>query len=180
MALSSTPDIYGYTIFCDDIREEAGGKHSFMGTYGGLMIIHVPFPATLVTFAVAVTILQKRKIFEPNLGLWIFLPGDSENEPSIQGKFSEIEHGKVAGATLAETEALHPDSLGRDEPIDDIYVALNAHMKFSQMIMKQPGIVKVRAVIGDNIYRLGAMRVSPPPTQAQPDTANANASQQPS
>jgi hypothetical protein len=169
MALIPTPDTYGYTIFCDDIREEAGGKHSFMGTYIGQMIIHVPFPITLPTFAFAVTILQRRRVFDPNVTIWVFLPGDSHDEPSIQGKFGEAVHGNIAESTAAETAALHPDTHVPDE---DQYLTLGTHMKFSQIVMKKPGLIKVRAVIGDNMYRLGGLRVSPPPS--------ANASQQPS
>jgi hypothetical protein len=169
MALIPQPDVHGYTIFCDDIREEVGGKHSLMGAYGGLMIINVPFPVTLPTFAFAVTVLQRRKIFNPSVAIWVFLPGDSGDEPSIQGEFGEVAQGTIASATSAATEALHPDARA---PYEDQYIILSTNMKFSPLIMKQPGVVKVRAIIGDNMYRIGAMSVSPPP--------DANASQPPS
>lgn len=167
MVLIPTPDIYGYTTFCDDIREEVGGKHSFIGSYAGLMIIHVPFPVALPTFALAVTIMQKRKVFDPNLRLWVFLPGDSESEPSIQGKFTEVLQGKVVDAASSQLETLHPATQDSAILPEDRYVALSAHMRFSQLILKEPGAVKARAVIGDNIYRLGVLLVSPPPIPPQ-------------
>ena len=161
MALIPTPDIYGYTIFCDDIREELGGKQSFVGCYPATMFVHVPFPATLPIFATAVTVMQRRKAFEPNFSLCIFLPGDADDQPSIQGKLQETNESKVAELTAAESAELHPDAQGDD--FDEQYITLNARLKFSQLILKQPGLIKVRAIIGENTYRLGTLRVSPPP-----------------
>jgi hypothetical protein len=37
MTLLPSPDVWGYTIFCDDIREEIGGKVSLIGIYAGTM-----------------------------------------------------------------------------------------------------------------------------------------------
>ena len=37
----------GYTIFCDDIRQEVGNKTSLMGVYGPEMFVNQPFPAAM-------------------------------------------------------------------------------------------------------------------------------------
>jgi hypothetical protein len=156
MELISTPDIFGYTIFCDDVRNEIGGKHSFIGAYtGGVMIVHAGFPVTLPIFAMAVTILQRRGVMIPNLSLRIFMPGDPDDQASIQGELKEIEEGKVAA--LANAVGLHPAARSDD------YVMMSAQIKFTQMVLKEPGMIKVRAVIGDNMYRLGVLQISPPP-----------------
>jgi hypothetical protein len=39
---------YGYSIFCDDIRSEAGGKLSFIGCYNAIMMTDAAVPATSV------------------------------------------------------------------------------------------------------------------------------------
>jgi hypothetical protein len=160
MALIRTPDVYGYTIFCDDIRNEIGGKSSFIGTYMGVMLVHVGFPATLSTFAMAITILQRRRVLNPNLSLWVFLPGDTDNQPSIQGKLHEVTEGKIAQTTAESADALLAT---KSQPDDDEYVVTNAQMKFAQIVLKEAGIIKVRAIIGDDMFPLGALRVSPPP-----------------
>jgi hypothetical protein len=160
MTLIPTPDVYGYTIFCDDIRYEVGGKASFMGSYSGAMIVHVPFPATLPMLAVSITLLQRRKLFIPNVGLRIFLPGDPDDVPSIQAEAVETTDGAIAAATAAGKDALHPDA---QTPNEDSYVMINHHLKFGQLVIKQPGILKVRAVVGENMVRLGSMSISPPP-----------------
>ena len=39
-----------YTLFCDDVRLEAGNKLSFMGVFQNIMVQHLPLP--LIKFAV--------------------------------------------------------------------------------------------------------------------------------
>jgi len=39
-----------YTLFCDDVRLEAGNKLSFMGVFQNIMVPHLPLP--LIKFAV--------------------------------------------------------------------------------------------------------------------------------
>jgi hypothetical protein len=39
-----------YTLFCDDVRLEAGNKLSFMGVFQNILVEHLPFP--LLKFAV--------------------------------------------------------------------------------------------------------------------------------
>lgn len=47
------PEPYGYTIFCDDIRDEIGGKTSLMGRYVGSMNIGAAAPPPGETLAFA-------------------------------------------------------------------------------------------------------------------------------
>ena len=68
--------------------------------------------------------------------------------------------GAIVAATSAEVDSLYPDT---QIPNEDRYVSLHANMKFVQFEIKQPGVMKVRAVVGDNIVRLGGIRISPPP-----------------
>jgi len=156
--LLPAPDIYGYTIFCDDIRYEVGGKVSFMGSYAGTMILNSPFPATLPMLAMCITIAQRKRIFVPSFELRIFLPGDPDEIPSIQAQAGENAHGAIVAAAAAETDALHPDSQGL---IEDGYIALNNHLRLGQLVIKQPGVLKVRALVGDNMVRLGGLLISP-------------------
>jgi len=41
---------YGYSIFCDDIRNEPGGKLSFIGCYNAVMFTATQFPLVLPKF----------------------------------------------------------------------------------------------------------------------------------
>lgn len=44
-------DPFGFTVFCDDIRDEVGGKTSLMGRYVGSMNIAAAAPESGATFA---------------------------------------------------------------------------------------------------------------------------------
>jgi hypothetical protein len=165
MALLPSPDVYGFTIFCDDIRQESDGKLIFIGVYSGVMIIHVPFPAKLPTFAMSATVFQRKKVFIPRVGLRVFLPGDAEDAASIQVEAGETVDGTIVAATSAEVDTLHPDAQVPDE---ERYVSMHANMRFAQFEIKRPGIIKVRGVVGDSIVRLGGMRISPPPQSNPP------------
>jgi hypothetical protein len=84
MALLPAPDIYGYTIFCDDPRQEVDGKFLLIGVYSGIMFVHAPFPFKLPTFAMRTMVFQRKETFIPKVALRVFLPGDEEDVASIQ------------------------------------------------------------------------------------------------
>jgi hypothetical protein len=44
-------------VFCEDIREETGGKHSLMGVLSGPVTLHAAPPAQLTRLAVAVWLI---------------------------------------------------------------------------------------------------------------------------
>jgi hypothetical protein len=163
MALIDTPDVYGYTIFCDDIRHEVNGTRSFIGVYSGIMFIQSSFPVTLPKFAIAVTILQRKTVFMPNVGLRFHLPGDTEEKSSIQADLSEVS----AGAVLADIKTR---SHIKDEP--HAYFALHGNFVLAPFNIPSPGDIKVRAVCGENIYRLGSLRVIQQPAPAAAATAS--------
>lgn len=159
MATFDPPQIYGYTLFCDDIRQEIGGKFSYIGVYGGgFMFIHGPFPVTLPKLCVAITLLQRREILEANIGIRIFLPGETDdNAPSIQAEFQESEEGIVAEQTAVQVAGL---------PKSDIsFVAMQAKMLFAPFVIPQAGDLRVRAVRRGELIRLGGLRIAAAPPE---------------
>src|SRR5215510_2198310 len=81
MSVLESPDCYGDTIFCDDIRHENGGKTSYIGVYRGSLYIPAEFPITLPLFGFGVLYYQRKKAFVPPSKISIFLPGESEDGP---------------------------------------------------------------------------------------------------
>jgi hypothetical protein len=61
-------------IFCDDIREEVGGKFSFMGVYSGDMIV-ANLPAVLPKLCIAITVVTPVDDPFDSLQLGIYLDG---------------------------------------------------------------------------------------------------------
>lgn len=67
-------------IYCDDIRQEIGQKHSYMGVYSGDMVIP-NFPAVLPKLCIAVTVVTP--IDDPIETLQINIFQDGIDEPII-------------------------------------------------------------------------------------------------
>src|ERR1700730_15686038 len=158
MALLDSSHAYGWTTFCDDIRQEIGGKFCYIGVYNGFMVVHGTLPVTLPKFCLAITLLQRREILDVNIGLRIFLPGDEDDTPSIRADFAETAQGIIAEQT-AEQAAHLPKS-------DFSYVAMHAKLIFSPFTITQMGDLRVRALRADDLIRLGAIRIIPPQPEA--------------
>lgn len=149
MAILDPPDFYGYTIFCDDIRAEAEGKMMFIGVYASYMFIHADFPVTLPKFGFGITFLQKRKVFESNLGIRIFLPQDSDDVPSIQADMKEVAESAIDTSARAMGLEQHDASV----------ISLHANLIFAPFTIMQPGPVKVRIARRGDLVRLGTLTI---------------------
>jgi hypothetical protein len=164
MNLVDPPEAYGYTIFCDDIRTEVGGKVTYVGCYAApRMFIATPFPVTLPKLAMAVYYFQKRdKVILP-ITFWIFLPGDADDKPSI-----------VAGIAPESAEQVirEGEETAKKLGIENVYGATLAQFSLVGTVIQKPGPIKVRAVRGDSLIRLGAIDIMPPEGYAtQPATS---------
>jgi hypothetical protein len=161
MALIPSPDTYGFTLFCDDIRSEADGKISYVGSYGGHMFIHAAFPVTLPKFGFAIFLLQRETNFIPHVTLHVFLPGDPDDTPSIVAQMGEAAEGAVMASVAEVKGKVHP---ANKRPDDSPHIVMQSNLVMASLVIKQPGQIRVRCVLGDNTFRLGAMTVSPSPS----------------
>lgn len=156
MALLDVPDLYGNAVFCDDIRTEIDGKSSLIGVYTNQMFVHGDFPVTLPKFAFSITFVQKKKIFDPNVGIRIFLPQDPDDAPSIQADMGEHSEGAVLANIPRPNFPMPPES-------DQAVVALRANLIFAPLVIAQPGAIKVRIARRGDLVRLGGLYVSKAP-----------------
>src|SRR5215470_6272357 len=69
---------YGYSIFCDDIRNEPGGKLSFIGCYNGIIFISGRFPLVLPKLCVHTHILSPASRPFSSILVRCYLPGDEQ------------------------------------------------------------------------------------------------------
>jgi hypothetical protein len=165
MALLDPADLYGTTLFCDDIRFEQDGKATFVGVYGSQMFIHGTFPITLPKFAFGITFVQKKRIFDPNVGIRIFLPQDADDAPSIQADMGE--HSE--GAVLASLPPQNPPPLA-SEPNNQAVITLHANLIFAPFTITAPGAIKVRVARRGDLVRLGALLIAEAPQAIPPKT----------
>jgi hypothetical protein len=67
---------YGFTIFCDDLRQEANGKVIYIGVYSADMIIYGSPPMLLPTFVAATTYRERPGESDAPVKIKMFLPGN--------------------------------------------------------------------------------------------------------
>jgi hypothetical protein len=151
MNLRDYPEVFGDTIFCDDIRQESGGKLSLMGCYSNIIVLHSPFPFIFPKFGFYITLVQRREVLDPNIKIKIFLPGDPEDAPSFHSEAHETTEGAVAEETARLVEGL-PRS-------DQRVVTMHASIVAAPLTIKERGIIKVRVLRQGELIRLGGIRV---------------------
>lgn len=140
------PDVFGSTIFCDDIRYEIDQKVTFVGCYNTAMQLHAALPLVLPKFGFGITLWQRRRVATQDFVVNIYLPDDGTEPSSVQ---------------------LRPP-VGQYEfpPMEDTeFAVMGFNSIVSPLTLKAPGAIRVRAEIGDKEYRLGSLRIIGPPAE---------------
>lgn len=123
------------TIFCDDVRQETGGKMSYMGIYrGGMSVKDLPTTLPKLCMAVRVSV--------------------SSEEPQDE----------VTGRILYQDDVLFEWVLPRLEPdlspdINSSYRATIYHLQLAPFVIDKEGYLRVRLYAGDTEYKAGALRI---------------------
>ena len=146
---------FAVSIFCDDIRQEIGGKLSFMGVYYGAMYLP-QFPILLPKFCVNVTFYEPKDMAEARVSpviIRVFMPNDTDT-PSITG-----EVGSIKEMILPASE------LPVEKDVPQLVIA-NAMFIQSPLVVQEPGRVRVRCEYPDGtILKAGSLRVERQPGQ---------------
>jgi hypothetical protein len=147
-----TPEFSGTTIFCDDIRQEAGGKLTLVGVYSGVMLLHEPsFPIVLPKLTMLVNYQQRQDKFINPERLVIFMPGDSEEAPSISADI-KMNQEPISKLPVGENQI----------------VGIRATLEFAPFEIRQYGQIKVRIERDKKYVRAGSLAILPQKT-AQAD-----------
>ena len=152
MKLVDAYDAWGYTIFCDDIRVEIGHKLTYVGAYGGRMLVHSSFPVAIAKLCLGIVYYQRLSKVVMPIKINVFLPGDPDEKPSVQAEMppeatQQAIDSAEALASRANTEAASG------------FVTANMQLALTPLNISQPGLIKVRAVRGDELIRLGTLAV---------------------
>lgn len=161
MGILDSPDYFGSTIFCDDIRNEIGGKATYVGVYKATLYVHVGFPVDLPKLGIAIDYFQRRNRFVRPVKFLIFLPEDREDAASIEIGVPEPEIEKAIDRAerLAQTSATATDAA-------NIFVHIGLPFVFTPFRLKEQGRIRVRATRGDDLVRLGGLFVQAAPPKS--------------
>jgi len=144
------PTPSGDVIFCDEVRFENTAKHLYIGVYTNEMIIHPSFPVRLRSIAAVVTFaLRPNEICD--LKIEVSYTGIEANIAELSITKEEIQ--KIP---LPEKDGDDP------EPYDPVMKA-TAILQMSDIVLPGPGKFKVLAHCGENVWRLGTMKVTAAP-----------------
>jgi len=140
IASPSTPS--GYTIFCDDIRYEVNGKVALNGVYGGDIVV-AELPTTLPQLCFRIMYYERRNESDESVEVRIYTPAEDAPIVTIP----------IDRQILKNT----PDQPKTDESENLITIAMN--VATTSLILKEEGLLRVRAFRGDTEIRLGSLRV---------------------
>lgn len=142
----SLPAIYGRAIFAEDARIEAGGQFSLIGCIP-VGLAEAAFPSTMPKMAVLVEITTAWDIEPKDLVLKVFLPGAAEDAPLFE---MPIEMRSVEKASEDERDGPYPgEQIVR-------HLVLNVQ---PNVVLQQPGEIRVRAFYGDEYIAIGSLPV---------------------
>jgi hypothetical protein len=139
---------YGYSIFCDDIRNHPGGKLSFIGCYNGVIFIQGQFPLELPKLCVHIHILSPASQPFGSIVVRCYLPGDDQ-------PFSEEPIETPGRSDQAELVSNLKTDTGAP-----LYIVAATSLIFKPLEIRCAGLMRVRAAIdSEQEIRLGSLRI---------------------
>jgi hypothetical protein len=140
---------WGFSLFCDDIRAEVGGKMSVMGIYQADMVFppSVEFPILIPKFCILIKYYELKDAFNDDIIMRVYMPGDAKGAPSLALPFPR---------TQLNTDTPPPYPLDDDQ---ERIFNLTFPLAVAPFQINQAGFIKVRAVCGSTITNLGSLMV---------------------
>jgi hypothetical protein len=132
---------YMWATFCDDIRQEAGNKFSYMGVYGPTLIVP-SFPTTLMKLCC---------IFS------LRLPAKSPPKHVVFKLLRDEE--VIFEADLAVADFNNPSANAPDLGIENLAITVSSVAQLLNFSITQRSILKTRAVVDGKELRGGGMEL---------------------
>jgi len=132
---------FGWCLFCDDVRNEAGGKVSYMGVYGADIVFAQPLPVVVPQFAIVANYMVDidDEVTEDVI-LEVRLPGDEE--PLVR-----------SAVPMAEVRRAKKPQAGAR------YLSASAKLIISPCEFKAEGFVEVWITRGSSPMKIGSLAV---------------------
>lgn len=147
-----TPPRYGHAVFCDDLREEAGNKLSYMGTYRGVLVSGAPLPVAFPKFVVVANFSEPLADSPMDMTVRIYGPGQEDGD-------TPLFEMTVPASVSADVEAV------ADLPVENQRRELMMPVTFAPFQV-QAGRIRVHVVRGDEIHRIGSLLIREPDASA--------------
>jgi hypothetical protein len=151
---------HGFTIYCDDIRSELGGKTTLVGCYNGLMQIQGVMPVTIPKFGISAHLMiaeSEQAIFaRPDIEIIVY--GTSEEIISS----TNIDLSNVTGPSIEvnnfSTSILEAQKKLSEEKSEK-FLSLNFNFLLSPINFEKEGFIRTRVKIGKKILKIGSLMI---------------------
>jgi hypothetical protein len=142
---------YGYSIFCDDIRNESGGKLSFVGCYNAVMFTATKFPLVLPKFCIHFHVFSPATQPYESLLSRCYVPGRTDPVAEEAVEVPRLQDQMNLLASLPKNGEAPP------------YIVVAASLVFTPFEILEPGLIQVRALIngGPGELHVGSLTVTP-------------------
>lgn len=135
---------FGYTVFCDDIRDEVSNKKTFVGVYLGELLTP-SFPLVLPTFGLAISYLEPIEWPVDRVQIKVLIPGQEDGDEAI------------IDADITSDRPASP--FGNEPSLPGRLRAHHMHFRLSPVVIFKEGLIKVRAYLPSREVRLGSLNV---------------------
>ena len=141
---------YGYSIFCDDIRNEPGGKLSFIGCYNAVMFTPPKFPLVLPKLCIHFHIFSPATQPYASVLARCYVPGET----------APVSEERIEVPGLQEQKDLIAKLPKHSTPP---FIVVASSLVFEPLELSEPGLIHVRAFINDGPgeLHLGSLQVLP-------------------
>ena len=139
----TNPTRWGFSIFCEDIREEVGEKFSWMGIFRKEITVPEDFPVFIKNFAIIIKYYEIVDLYKNDLIFRIYGTDDVV-----------IAEQKIMRDSIVSW-SLEPGSVAPDENL----IGFELPFIFSPMVVSKAGSLKVRVYDGVEEVKLGSIRV---------------------
>ncbi|MCJ7995319.1 hypothetical protein J5N58_14125 [Rhizobium cremeum] len=138
---------HGFTIFCEDLREELSGQTTYVGVYGDAMFTDEPLPFTLRQLCMAVHLFDEPQASPSKLIIKIAQPGEDIEKPTFSFEVTP------------NFELLDLPDIGDMPKRPRAHVVLK--MVGTPPEIKQYGRIRVAADWNGNFVPLGSLAIAP-------------------
>jgi hypothetical protein len=137
----------GHVTFCDDIRHEVTGKMTYVGVYNGFMIVGGEMPITIPQICTNIELKLKQSVEPIHPVIKIFKSDEAEPLFTFEADIQP---------TADPPETVPP--VGMD--IDALrFMKLSVEGPLQNVVITNSCALKVRAYIGEDEIRLGALQI---------------------
>lgn len=131
-------------VYCDDIRNEMGGKKSYMGVYNSDMVLP-SFPSQIEKLCIQVVVRLSIHTTAKNLTIRVLNNGDPLADiPLPEGQLQTMRDAVLAANI--------------DSPLEDQQLGCQLSLQFPNLQLMEPGVIRLLAVVDGVEVRSNGLR----------------------